>query len=80
MEVLKMDSMIAIRVNEKEKKIINKISKLNNCGVSSWIKRVIYEYIENEFDIAIINEYERDKKDGKVELKPIENLFSEYGI
>ena len=30
-----MDSLIAIRVNEKEKKMIDKFSKLNNSGVSS---------------------------------------------
>ena len=75
-----MDSLIAIRVNEKEKKMIDKFSKLNNSGVSSWIKKIIYEYIENEFDIALIKEYENDKKNDRVKLKPIENLFKEYGI
>ena len=35
---------------------------------------------ENEFDMAIIKEYEKDKKLEKIEIKPIEKLFNEYDI
>ncbi len=75
-----MTSMIAIRVNDEEKKAISKVSKLNNCGISSWIKKTIFEKIEDEYDLNVIKDYEERKKMGLVEYKPIEELFNKYGV
>ena len=75
-----MTSMIAIRVNDKEKKAITEVSKLNNCGISSWIKKTIFEKLEDEYDLRIIKDYEKNKGNGLIELKPIEKLFDELGV
>ena len=80
MEVIKMDTMIAIRVNEKEKQMISGVSSLNNLKVSSWIKKIIFENIENDYDIKLVEEYESEKKKGLIKTQPIENLFNELGI
>lgn len=75
-----MTSMIAIRVNDKEKKAIAEVSKLNNCGISSWIKKIIFEKLEDEYDLRIIKEYEKNKSKGLIKLKSIKKLFDEEGI
>ena len=75
-----MDTMIAIRVNEKEKQMISGVSSLNNLKVSSWIKKIIFENIENDYDIKLVEEYESEKKKGLIKTQPIENLFNELGI
>ena len=75
-----MSSVIAIRVNEEEKQMISKVSALNNCGVSSWVKKIIYEYLENEYDIKFVEEYKKEKKKGLIKTKPIEKLFDELSV
>ena len=75
-----MNQMIAIRVTDKEKKIIQKISELNNCGISSWIRKIIFEKLEDEYDLKIINNYEKRKIKKSIKLNPIEELFEKYGV
>ena len=75
-----MGSVITIRVNEKEKQMISDISKLNNCGISTWVKNVIFEKLEDEYDLKVIKEYENEKRKGTTTYSPIETLFEEYGV
>ena len=75
-----MNQMIAIRVSDKEKELIRKASKLHNCGISSWSKRIIFEKLEDEYDLKIAKEYEKRKNENLTRLKPIEELFEKYGV
>ena len=75
-----MNQMIAIRVSSKEKELIRKVSELNNCGMSSWIKKIILEKLEDEYDLKIVKEYEKRKREKMIKLKPIEELFEKYGV
>ena len=50
-------SIISVRVNDDEMAILKEASKLYDCGMSSMIKRLTFEKLEDEFDMKIISAY-----------------------
>ena len=54
-------SVISIRVNDDEKKILDSASKAYGCKVSSMIKKIVFEKLENDYDLKVFEEYEKDK-------------------
>lgn len=38
------------------------------------------EKIEDEYDLKVIEEYEKEKKAGTLKTYPIEKLWSEFGL
>ena len=44
-------SIVSVRVNDDEMKVLNEFSKLYGCGVSSMIKRIVFERLEDEYDL-----------------------------
>ena len=75
-----MSSIISIRVNEAEADILKKAAHFYGCSISSLLKRLAIEKIEDDFDLAMIKEYEEAKKRGNIEYRPIEELFEELEI
>ena len=57
-------SVLSIRLNDDEKKIINAYAKFNNKTITQVVKEAILEKIENEFDLNELNkaieEYEKN--------------------
>ncbi len=49
-------SALSIRLNEEEKKLISLYAKFNNKSISQVVKNAILEKIEDEFDLAELNE------------------------
>lgn len=74
-----MGSIVGFRVNESEKKILKEVSSLYGGNISKMIKTMIFERIEEDYDLKIIEEYEK-LKEGKLELRPIDELWKELGI
>ena len=70
-------SIISVRVNDDEMAILKEASKLYDCGMSSMIKRLTFEKLEDEFDMKIISDYESAKAKGTLETRPIEVLCKE---
>ena len=55
-------SVISIRVNDDEKKILDSASsKAYGCKVSQMIKKIVFEKLENDYDLKVFEEYEKDK-------------------
>lgn len=73
-------SVISLRVNNDEKAILEAACKIYGCGMSSMIKQLVFEKIEDEYDLRVINEYETSKCSGDVETRPIEELWKEVGL
>lgn len=61
-----MDMIVSIRMSEEEKKLAEAYAKLKGMSLSEAIKRVYFEQIEDEFDIAEFDlawaEYEKNPK------------------
>lgn len=51
-------SMIAIRVSENEKKLIEKFASFEGISTSGYLKKLFYEKLEDYEDMKAIREYE----------------------
>lgn len=75
-----MSSVVSVRMNDNEAEILNNAAAFYGCAVSSLLKKLAIEKLEDEYDLSIIRDYEEDKKRGLVKTKPIEELFDELGV
>ena len=75
-----MSSVISVRVSESEREMLNKASALYGCGISSLMKKLAFEKLEDEYDLQAIADYEQSKADGTLEERPIEGLWKELGL
>ncbi len=72
-------NVISVRVTDEEKKMLEEAQAIYNCGVSTLLKKITFEKLEEDFDLKIIEKYERNKKN-TLELMPIEDVWEDLGI
>lgn len=75
-----MGSVISVRVNKLEQEILNKASNIYGCGISSLMKKIVFERLEEDYDIKKIQDYEKKKSNGTLKTSPISKLYRELGI
>lgn len=75
-----MKDTVTIRFNEDEKVMFENAAKLYNCSISSMIKRLAIEKIEDEIDLEIVRKYEKAKENGTLKTRPINELWKELGL
>lgn len=73
-------SVISVRVNNAEMSILEKASKVYGCGISGMIKQIVFEKLEDEYDMRAIADYEAAKADKTLKTRPIEELWEELGL
>ena len=56
-----MSCVISIRLNEEEKKLLEQVSSVYGSGLSSVLKQLAFEKLEDEYDLQIIRKYETEK-------------------
>ncbi len=69
-----MGEIVSVRFNEEESKLLRQVSALYGCGVSSLIKRLAFEKLEDEYDLQIMRDYEAEKTAGTLETIPYEEV------
>lgn len=79
-EVKIMGAVISVRVSDSEREMLDKASALYGCGVSSLMKRLAFEKLEDEYDLQVIADYEKAKADGTLKTRPIEELWKELDL
>lgn len=75
-----MSTVVSVRMNENEAVLLNKAAAFYGCGVSSLLKKLAIAKLEDEYDLAIIREYEAERQKGTVKTRPAEEFFSELGL
>lgn len=75
-----MSNVISVRVNDVEQDILNKASALYGCGVSSLIKQIVFEKLEDEYDLKLISEYEIEKSKKTFKTRPISELYKKLDL
>lgn len=75
-----MAGTITIRINDAEEAILDQVSALYGVGKSSLMKQLAFAKLEDEYDLKIIEEYEKKKAAGKLKTKPAEELWKELGL
>ncbi len=69
-----MGEIVSVRFNDEESKLLRQVSALYGCGVSSLIKRLAFEKLEDEYDLQIIRDYEAEKAADTLETIPYEEV------
>lgn len=75
-----MNFTITIRLNEEERKIFDEYSKVYKGGMSTMIKQLALEKLQDEYDLAAVARFEKGMKDGTITIRPYEELLKEVGI
>ena len=73
-------SMITLRVSEEEKKVLQKYADFTGVSLSEFIKSRVLESIEDEYDLKMIEEYEKNKKNHTTEFYSLNEVKKLLGI
>ena len=72
-----MSSTVTIRLNDEEKKIFTEYSKVYKGGLSTMIKQLALEKLQDEYDLAVAERFESGISDGSVTIRPYSELLKE---
>ena len=73
-------SVVSIRFNDEEEEIVKKYVKSKGTNLSQYIKNIIFEKIEEEYDLKLVQEYLKAKSKGTLNLIPFEEAVKEWDI
>ena len=73
-------SVVSIRFNDEEEEIVKNYVKSKGTNLSQYIKNIIFEKIEEEYDLKSVQEYLKAKSEGTLNLIPFEEAIKEWDI
>ncbi|MEZ7724257.1 DUF6290 family protein [Fusobacterium sp. 27098_8_59] len=73
-------SVVSIRFNDEEEEIVKNYVKSKGTNLSQYIKNIIFEKIEEEYDLKLVQEYLKAKSEGTLKLIPFEEAIKEWDI
>ena len=73
-------SVVSIRFNDDEEKILKNYIKSKGINLSQYIKNTIFEKIEEEYDLKSVQEYLKAKSEETLNLIPFEEAIKEWDI
>ena len=75
-EVIKM-AHVSLRVSDQEKSWMESYANLHGVSLSDAIKTAFFEKLEDDYDLSVISEYEREKP---VKFYSMSEVISELGF
>ena len=73
-------SVVSIRFNDEEEEIVKNYVKSKGTNLSQYIKNIIFEKIEEEYDLKLVQEYLKAKSEDTLNLMPFEEAVKEWDI
>ena len=73
-------SVVSIRLNDDEEEILKNYIKSKGLNLSQYIKNIIFEKIEEEYDLKSVQEYLKAKSEGTLNLIPFDETTKEWDI
>jgi len=73
-------SVVSIRFNDEEEEIVKNYVKSKGTNLSQYIKNIIFEKIEEEYDLKLVQEYLKAKSENTLNLIPFEEAIKEWDI
>ena len=73
-------SVISIRFNDEEEEIVKNYVKSKGTNLSQYIKNIIFEKNEEEYDLKLVQEYLKAKSEETLNLIPFEEAIKEWDI
>lgn len=72
--------VISIRFSPEEERLIKEYIDSKGTTVSQFIKNLLFNQMEEEYDLEIIQEYLKEKEAGTLHLIPFEEAVKEWDI
>ena len=72
-----MKSTITIRLDEIEKEVIKNYVNNKSLTISEFMKKIILDYIEDEYDLKIYKEYLKEKENGTLKTYSHKEVWGE---
>ena len=73
-------SIISLRVNDEEKAVLEDAARFYKCSMSTLVKRLALEKLEDEYDMKAAEAYMRKRDSGALKTRPISEVCKEVGI
>ena len=73
-------SNITLRLTDEERDILNNIAHLYGSKLSTAIKTILFEKIEEDYNLKLIKDFEKREKEDKVELISLSDFRKELGV
>ena len=73
-------SVVSIRFNDEKEEIVKNYVKSKGTNLSQYIKNIIFEKIEEEYDLKLVQEYLKAKSENTLNLIPFEEAIKEWDI
>ncbi len=73
-------STLTIRLNEEEKNLFQSVSELYDGKLSTTIKQLALDKLEDEYDLKLIKDYEDRKERNEVEYVSFEDMKEVFGV
>ena len=71
-------SVVSIRFNDEKEEIVKNYVKSKGRNLSQYIKNIIFEKIEEEYDLKLVQEYLKAKSEDTLNLIPFEEAVKEW--
>ncbi len=75
-----MGKTVTIRLNDEEKEFFEAGAVLYKGSLSTIIKRLAMEKLEDDYDMLAIARYEKSQRDGTLKLYSHEEMRKEIGL
>ena len=72
--------VVSIRFNDDEEEILKNYVKSKGLNLSQYSKNIIFEKIEEEYDLKSVQEYLKEKSERTLNLIPFEEAIKEWDI
>ena len=73
-------SIVHMRFHDIETKVLQSRSRVYRCIIPNMIKQIVFEKLEEEYDLKFIDDYEKRKKKDTLKLKNHEEIWKELNL
>ena len=72
-----MENVVILRLDETEKAIIQNCANSKGLTMSECMKKVVLDYIEDEYDLKVYREYLKEKENGTLKTYSHKEVWGE---
>lgn len=70
----------SIRLTTEEKNLATSYAKIHDMTLAEAFKKALFERIEDEYDLAVARDAQREYEESGRKSRPIEELWQEIGL
>ena len=73
-------SVISVRLNNDEETLLKKVADFEGIGLSSYIKKIVFERLEEEYDLKLVENAYKFHTESNQKTYSFESVVEELGI